>query len=74
MGSMRSLGETSWSLKTYEFIIYDPFWLDGALRNMLTSMLPNLHFGKRVGAQDMIIFGLHVGPHIPNAGLFTNLY
>ena len=37
-----------------------------SLGNILTSIVPNLHFGKRPGPGDMTIFGSHVGPHIPN--------
>ena len=35
---------------------------------MLTSIVSNSHFGKRLGTRDMTIFGSHVGPHIPNTG------
>ena len=35
---------------------------------MLISILPNPHFVKPIGAQDMTFFGFHVGPHIVNIG------
>ena len=35
---------------------------------MLSIILSNSHFGKRLGAGDMIIFGSNVEPRIPNIG------
>ena len=45
--------------------IFVPFWVCGALGNILRRIVSNSHFGKRPGAQDMTMFGSHVGPHIP---------
>ena len=33
---------------------------------LIHSFLDISHFWKRSGARDIIIFGSHVGPHIPN--------
>ena len=43
-----------------------PMYLHEALGNILTSIVSNSHFWKRPGARDMIVFGSHVSPHIPN--------
>ena len=40
----------------------------GALGYILTSSLPNNHFGKRLGVRDMTICGFLIGSHIPNIG------
>ena len=41
--------------KLTNFKLVDPFWVSGTFCYMLTSILPNSHFGKRPGAQDMAI-------------------
>ena len=35
-----------------------------SLDNILTSTASNSHLGKRPAAQDMMMFGSHVGPHV----------
>ena len=35
--------------------------------------MSNSHFWKRPGAQDITIFGFHVGPHIP-MGVYGGIY
>ena len=37
---------------------------------MLSIIVSNSHFWKWLGARDMTIFGVHVGPRIPNIGYF----
>ena len=36
-----------------------------ALGDMLSIIVSNSLFGKRLGARDMTIFGFHLGPNIP---------
>lgn len=49
--------------KLINLIIFDPFLVCGALGNILTAIVSNYHFGKRLGARDMTIFGFHFGGH-----------
>ena len=37
---------------------------------MLNIIVSNSRFWKLPGTRDMIIFGFHVGPHIPDIGDF----
>lgn len=48
--------------KPINFIIFGSFCVEGAFGNMLTSIVPNSYFWKRLGARDMTVFGSHVGP------------
>jgi hypothetical protein len=42
-----------------------------ALDNILTGIMCNSHFGKRLGARDMTIFESHVGPHVLHIAYIT---
>ena len=50
--------------KLMNFLIFGLFWVRMALGNMLTSIVSNSHFGKRLVARDMTIFGCHVGRRV----------
>ena len=51
-------------------IILNPFWVYALCGYILRSIVSKSHFWKRPGARDMIFFGSHVGPHIPNIGIW----
>ena len=41
------------------FMIFSFLWVCGTLGDILTSIVSKFHFGKPLGARDMILFGLH---------------
>ena len=65
---MSSPGEPLDLPKRNNFYVFDAFWVCGTFGNILTSIVSHSHFGKRPRAQDMTIFGCHIGPHIRNIG------
>ena len=55
---------TSRPLKThYSYQLSVVFWVGGALGNILTSVVSNSYFGKRLVARDITSLGSHVDPH-----------
>ena len=54
--------------KKNEFDVFESFWVRGTPGNILTSILPNYHFGKRLGAQDMTILGFMLSLYFSNIG------
>ena len=58
-------------LKTHKINIFE-LLLDvpSPLETYWLPLWQNSHFGKRCEARDMIFFGYHDGPHIPNIGYF----
>ncbi len=65
---MAPLGEALDPSKLIISILFDAFWVCGVHGNILTRIVSNSHFWKRLGAGDMTIVGFHVGSHIPNIG------
>ena len=49
-------------------IILGALWMYRAIGDMLSIIVSNSHFWKRLGARDVTIFGYHVGSHILNSG------
>ena len=47
-----------------DFIIFDTFWVSGALGNISTSTVSNSYFETRPVAREMSIFGSHFLPHV----------
>ena len=45
-------------------------WVNGALGDILSSIVSNSHFRKRPVARDMTIFGSHILPHV-TGNVFT---
>ena len=58
------VGSSPRPFKNYEFHYFGPLWANGALGDILTSIVSNSHFGKRLVARDMTICGFYVGPHV----------
>ena len=50
-------------LKLIALVFVEFFWMRGTLSCTLISILPNSHFGKRLGARTMTLLGSHVGFH-----------
>ena len=50
--------------------IFEPPWVCAAIGNILTYIMSSSHFGRRHGAEDMMIFSAHGFPHVSNTDIF----
>ena len=69
-GMVTSGGRTLDSSKLINLIISGSLWVYEAVGDMLTSIVSNSDFGKRLGARDMTIFGTHFLFHFTNKVFF----